>query len=696
MSVLKVYACSYPAILIPKIGNGEESKIHELKTAYEKMAEEISNLEPNTIVFVSPMAPTMSDKFYISSIGQAFFSFKRLGHREINLSCRYDDFFTDQLKRACSRANLDSFSLACYDGELDEATAVPLWFIQKKYKDFNVVRVGLSMLSFKKHEDLGKQISKIADFLGKRVVVVALGQLANHRVDKESNRSLPEAARFDAELCRIFKFAELAKLKYLDPKFCLTASATDIRSFIVAAGVLSAFEYSSSALEYTASFGHGNVFSSFDINKSQIDKMVDEVETEFVPDTYTDTVAEGKTKINFDKSHLSKGEALEAFNQSYVNAESKSKFSLTKESDDLTSAKFGDFRDNLAEGKVAKAEDKVELKRDYSPLVDSLVKTVDSRSEYEKKFFAQKSISKETKLNESSTAEHNDDKNVFDKNLAKSDKNLELTSNSKKEFGKPIDEDNSSLNADIQEIVVEQNEQIKIKTEEALSAETIEGLSEDNSKDINEDNVAVSSKIELVDNSSVKNLENTNRVKNRRKVKNVYKLPLKSDPYVELAIFAIRYFVQYGKMAPLPNNVPEKILNRKSACFISVYLHEQLMGCIGTLNPKHDNLAEEIVYNALAACKNDQRFRLKSMTDARQLRATVDILGETEAVYNLAQLDPSQYGIVVYKGERKALLLPRLAGVNTIEQQLGIAATKAGVDVRKIERVDRFAVERHI
>jgi AMMECR1 domain-containing protein len=75
----------------------------------------------------------------------------------------------------------------------------------------------------------------------------------------------------------------------------------------------------------------------------------------------------------------------------------------------------------------------------------------------------------------------------------------------------------------------------------------------------------------------------------------------------------------------------------------------------------------------------------------------VDVLGAAEEVNGPEDLDPKKYGLVVRTIDgRRALLLPDLEGVDTVEQQIRITCRKGGIDpVADQYRLFRFQVERH-
>ncbi len=78
-----------------------------------------------------------------------------------------------------------------------------------------------------------------------------------------------------------------------------------------------------------------------------------------------------------------------------------------------------------------------------------------------------------------------------------------------------------------------------------------------------------------------------------------------------------------------------------------------------------------------------------------KLSVSVDVLGDTQEIESLGQLDVKRYGVVVSKGYKRGLLLPNLEGVDTVEEQVAIARQKAGVGPEEKVRLERFEVVRH-
>jgi AMMECR1 domain-containing protein len=63
----------------------------------------------------------------------------------------------------------------------------------------------------------------------------------------------------------------------------------------------------------------------------------------------------------------------------------------------------------------------------------------------------------------------------------------------------------------------------------------------------------------------------------------------------------------------------------------------------------------------------------------------------------MGDLDPTKYGVIVEDkaGDRRGLLLPDIPGIDNAEQQVEIAARKAGIPSGEPVRLYRFRVERY-
>jgi AmmeMemoRadiSam system protein A len=165
--------------------------------------------------------------------------------------------------------------------------------------------------------------------------------------------------------------------------------------------------------------------------------------------------------------------------------------------------------------------------------------------------------------------------------------------------------------------------------------------------------------------------------------------------YVRLARETIKNYIKHEKIIAPPLNLPKEMINQKAGVFVSLKKIGNLRGCIGTFMPTQENIAQEIIKNAISAAIEDPRFSSVNATELEELTISVDILSAPEEVDDISHLDPKKYGVIVSSGYKKGLLLPDLKGVDTAGEQVDIARRKAGIYPDEKVKLHRFEVKRY-
>jgi len=176
-------------------------------------------------------------------------------------------------------------------------------------------------------------------------------------------------------------------------------------------------------------------------------------------------------------------------------------------------------------------------------------------------------------------------------------------------------------------------------------------------------------------------------MKNRRRGVFILNDKRESIP-VQLARKSIIYYLENNKFMALPEDVPVDLTKNRAGVFVSLKKDGRLRGCIGTFLPTQENIAMEIIENAVSAATRDPRFPSVSLKEVDLLTVSVDILSQPEKV-------DEKYGVIVSSGYKKGLLLPNLEGVDTVKYQLDIARQKAGISPAENYTVQRFEVKRY-
>lgn len=167
-------------------------------------------------------------------------------------------------------------------------------------------------------------------------------------------------------------------------------------------------------------------------------------------------------------------------------------------------------------------------------------------------------------------------------------------------------------------------------------------------------------------------------------------------PLVNLAKQAVESYVQYRTVViPLPEELTEEMRER-AGVFVSLKIEGKLRGCIGTFDPMHGSVAEEVIANAISSATRDPRFVEVQPGELHLLEYSVDVLTSPEPVENLAELNPREFGVIVECLGRRGLLLPDLEGVDTIDDQIDICRGKAGIAPWEQAQLYKFRVRRYL
>lgn len=156
------------------------------------------------------------------------------------------------------------------------------------------------------------------------------------------------------------------------------------------------------------------------------------------------------------------------------------------------------------------------------------------------------------------------------------------------------------------------------------------------------------------------------------------------NDYIRLAKETVEDFIRSGKKLSLPKSLPKEMIYGRAGVFVSIYNGDELRGCIGTYLPSEENIAEEIIANALAAATRDYRFAPITEKELSSLSYSVYLLEEPQQIKDTKELNPKKYGILIKSETGKSgLLLPDLPGIETVDEQLAAVCQKCGVRPEK-------------
>lgn len=128
---------------------------------------------------------------------------------------------------------------------------------------------------------------------------------------------------------------------------------------------------------------------------------------------------------------------------------------------------------------------------------------------------------------------------------------------------------------------------------------------------------------------------------------------------LQLAREAATHFLKTGAVLPTPRDVPAP-LKKRAGVIVTYEKRGQVTprGCRGTLQAARENLAAEIIFNAIAAATRDTRGKPLRLNELPQCRISLTIIFQMRPLRDLSQHDAANCGIIAQRGEKIGLVLP--------------------------------------
>lgn len=290
-NILRYYLMPHPPLIIPSVGKGQEKEIQNTIDACNTVGEEISKLKPETIVIITPHGTMFSDAMAISDEEEIKGNFTKFRDFDTYIEGKIDKEFNSELIKICkeenvSAAGIDSDLLRRFNREfeLDHGAMIPMYFINKFYKNYKIVHVTYSMLSDIELYRFGMAIRDTAKKLNKKIVLIASGDLS-HRLTQDGPYDYsPEGAKFDKAILNNLEKGDVVSVFNMDKCMVENAGECGLRSVYIMLGAMEGEEVKGKLLSYEGPFGVGYGVMSFDNklnNKSNLEELIKEKQLVF-------------------------------------------------------------------------------------------------------------------------------------------------------------------------------------------------------------------------------------------------------------------------------------------------------------------------------------------------------------------------------------------------------------------------------
>lgn len=276
--ILAAYLLPHPPIILEKIGRGEEKKAKATIYGMETISKDIKDKSPSTIIIISPHGPLFRDAISISVEDKLYGDFGRFGHGELKFEYEnnldlVEKIIENSLREEISIVKVNDDLAKAYNIEkgLDHGTLVPLYFVDKEYKDYRLVHISYGLLSPEELFKFGKIIEKAVKDLSDDVVIIASGDLS-HKLSKDGPYDYaPEGKEFDDQIVKIIEKGKIEDIISFDLDLAEKAGECGLRSLMIMAGAIDEYKLETQVLSYEGPFGVGYATGKIDLIQEELD-----------------------------------------------------------------------------------------------------------------------------------------------------------------------------------------------------------------------------------------------------------------------------------------------------------------------------------------------------------------------------------------------------------------------------------------
>jgi MEMO1 family protein len=279
------YLLPHPPIVLPEIGKGEEKKISDTAKSFNTIGMDIAEKSPDTIIVITPHGVMFQDALSLSYQDEIYGDLSNFGVPEISMNLPINKALT---KKIYEFANVDGIPavlttdslLKKYNSSvlLDHGAMVPLYFINKYYKNYKLVHLTYAPLIDIDLYKFGTDINKASEELKGNAVIIASGDLSHKLKDTGPYGYDPAGEKFDKEFLDNLQKGDVKGVFSINKEIILNAGECGRRSGAILLGALDGKKFRGELLSYEGTFGVGYGVMRFNII-SKNTSMLEELES---------------------------------------------------------------------------------------------------------------------------------------------------------------------------------------------------------------------------------------------------------------------------------------------------------------------------------------------------------------------------------------------------------------------------------
>jgi aromatic ring-opening dioxygenase LigB subunit len=246
----------HPPLLVPEIGGNRIAQVIASQRSLREFSTRLVNTSPETVVVISPHSPLDPRAFTARSTAELAGDFREFLAPGVRLAFENDLDLLRGIERAARREGVELRELA-REQPLDHGALVPLYYLREAGWSGPIVVFGFTLQPNEKHLAFGRAIASAAGELGRRIAVVASGDLSHRLIVGGPYEFEPTAYLFDEQIVEAISSGDVGKALNVDPDLRERAGECGYRSIVIALGSVDEFPRDHQVLSYEGPFGVG-------------------------------------------------------------------------------------------------------------------------------------------------------------------------------------------------------------------------------------------------------------------------------------------------------------------------------------------------------------------------------------------------------------------------------------------------------
>ena len=263
MAIVYGAVLPHPPVIVPAVGGERVKEVSKTRKALDEVSRRLKAKEIDSVVIITPHGNVsqISVPVYVNHVFEGNLGY--FGADKPIFSFKGDVALGNEIIKEARKQNIE----VSHIGEtfLDHGVLVPMYYPYMASFKKPIVPIALAFLQYLDLYNFGEVIRIASESLGKKIAVIASGDLS-HRLTPDAPAGYsPEGKKFDEEVVRLVSENNANGILSLDPDLIEAAGECGLRSIIILMGSLKGLDVTPEVLSYEGPFGVGYLVATFDV-----------------------------------------------------------------------------------------------------------------------------------------------------------------------------------------------------------------------------------------------------------------------------------------------------------------------------------------------------------------------------------------------------------------------------------------------